>query len=70
MKTRGRLYTLRDAKALTGENINLITFLVRERQIPARRVGRAIVLDAKGLEKLKVALADYRAKPEPAAAAS
>ena len=66
------IYTLNDARRITGENRNLITFLIQERGIPIRTVGMAKVLDSDGLKFLIEAIAEYRAKssvqPAPATA--
>lgn len=63
------LYTLNDAKRITGVNRNLITFLIVDKQIPTQLVGKAKVLDDEGLELLRSAIADYRAKGASAASA-
>lgn len=63
----GSIYTLSEAKRLTGEDPNLITFLIRERQIPTTPVGRAKVLDDRGLELLRQAIAEFHAKVGTAA---
>lgn len=64
------IYTLNDAKRITGENRNLITFLINEKEIPVRTVGMAKVLDDAGLKLLKKAIAEYRAKSEGSTAAA
>jgi hypothetical protein len=61
-----RFYTLGEAKEITGEDRGLITYLIRDRQIPTVRIGMAKVLDRDGLRLLEGAIAEYRAKPEPA----
>lgn len=64
----GSLYTLGQVRDITGEDRNLITFLLRDRQIPTLKIGMAKVLDDRGLDMLREAIAEYRAKPEPATA--
>lgn len=63
-----KLYTLNEVKRLTGENRNLITYLVRDRQIPVHILGRSKVIDHEGYQALCEAMREYRAKPEPFAA--
>lgn len=63
----GSLYTLAEAKDITGEQRHLITFLINDRRIPTRLVGMAKVLDEQGLEQLKAAIAEYRAKADASA---
>lgn len=62
MITAPLVYSLNDAADETGEDRNLITFLVQDRQIPHRVMGRTKVIDAEGLRMLREALADYRSK--------
>jgi hypothetical protein len=57
-------HILKEVQAATGESRHLINFLMRDRQIPFRLVGKAKVLDEEGVELLKRAIAEYRAKPE------
>jgi hypothetical protein len=62
------LYSLNEAQRRTGENRNLITFLVQDRGIPVVLVGRTKAIDHDGLVALKRAIAEYRAKARPEAA--
>jgi hypothetical protein len=61
-------FSLNDASRVLKEDRNLITFLVRDRQIPVRMIGRSKVLDMKGLKRLRLALSEYRGKPESVSA--
>lgn len=65
VSTATAYYSLNRAARVLEADRNLVTFLVRERQIPAQVVGKAKVIDDAGLDMLRDALADYRAKPEP-----
>jgi hypothetical protein len=58
----GNLYTLNHAKRLTGANRNLITFLIHDRQIPIRTIGKAKCVDDYGLNQLREAIDEYRNK--------
>ena len=73
----GRLYSLNESARTLDVDRNLVAFLVNERQIPysiggpsaGRGQGRAKFLDAEGLERLRLAIADYHRKAEPAISA-
>lgn len=60
------LYTLSQVQQITGANPNLITYLIRDRQIPYRSIGKAKVLDNDGLRQIRRAIAEYEAKPRTA----
>jgi len=66
----GEIYTLTDIRKTTGESQNLLTFLLRDRQIPHRVVGTAKVMDENGKAMLLQAIADYNSKAELTSAAS
>lgn len=42
-------------------------YLIRDRQIPIRRVGKCKLLDRDGFGRLRDAVSGIRAKPEPVA---
>lgn len=58
--TTGNLYTLTQAAEETGERRALLSFLIRDRQIPSMIIGNALVIDEDGLTSLKGAVAVYR----------
>ena len=64
---QSKMYSLSEAGRMLGENRNLIAYLVSDRGIPFRMVGKAKAIDAVGLATLREALADYRAKAEAVA---
>lgn len=66
----GTIYTLTDVRKMTGESQNLLTFLLRDRQIPHRLVGSAKVVDEDGKAMLLGAIADYNSKAELTSVAS
>lgn len=61
-----RKYSFSDASQELGIPWHLVGYLVRDRQIPTRR-GRknARELNEAGMQRLREALAEYRAKPDP-----
>jgi hypothetical protein len=65
MNTGPAIYTLAEAKELTGVARHLITYLIQDRKIPFRMVGIAKVIDEAGLDRLKEAIVDYQSKLEP-----
>ncbi len=56
------LYTLGQAAKRLGLNRTLVTFLVNDRDIQTHGIGSARALDEAGLERLRLAAADYRSK--------
>jgi hypothetical protein len=64
------LYSFTDARKITGESPNLITYLVRDRQIPHRVVGKTKLFDAKSMKLLQEAIAEYHGKPVAEVAAA
>lgn len=60
-------YSLNRAARVLGENRNLVTYLVRDHQIPVQWVGSSKCLDEAGFQKLKAALSAYRRKPDAVA---
>jgi hypothetical protein len=58
------IYTMGDIEEMTGASRPLIRFLLADRQIPLRVVGRSKVVDSDGLELLKQAIADYQSRAD------
>lgn len=62
MSVTSGLYSLVEACRLLSEHRHLVTFLVKDREIPTRQVGRALALDDEGLDRLRAELAAWHAK--------
>lgn len=61
----GAVYSLSKAARLLGVNRQLITFLVQDRQIPVRVVGKAKAIDSASLARLRAELVAYKSKRVP-----
>lgn len=56
------LYTLGQTAALLGEAQSLISFLVRDRSIPTRTFGNAVVIDEDGISRLRQEISKFNSK--------
>lgn len=61
------MISLSEVHRQTGESRQLIGFLIHDRRIPYRQVGRAKAIDQDGHRRLLEAIADFRRRDEPAA---
>lgn len=56
------LYTLGQTATLIGEDRSLISFLVRDRCIPTRSFGNAVVIDEDGISRLRQEISKFNSK--------
>lgn len=56
------LYTLGQTAVLIGERPSLVSYLVRDRGIPTRTFGNAVVIDDIGVSRLRQEIAEFNSK--------